>query len=122
MLEDTVFVNSGFRVGETYDELIDGASGKAYVSEEARSLASPVYYRDYGYVSRFRAPGGALVAVVAGARDTGLRGIAHLLAGDLPPQVATLAEGGESFEALFQVTGQQGADLSEQLIEARARR
>ena len=45
-----------------------------------RNLASPVSYRDYGLVERFRAPGGALVAIVAGARDTGLRGLAPHLA------------------------------------------
>jgi hypothetical protein len=121
LLEDTVFGGSGFQVGESYDELIDRQTGKAYVSEEARRLASPVFYRDYGYVARFRAPGGALVAVVSGARETSLRGVAPLLSGELPEAVGELAGEGP-FEALFQVTGQQGADFSERLIAARARR
>jgi hypothetical protein len=120
LLEDTVIRGSGYQVGESYDELIDRATGKVFVSEEARRLASPVFYRDYAYVARFRAPGGALVAVVAGARETGLRGVAPLLSGDLPDGIAELAEDG-AFEALFEVTGQQGADLSERLIAARAR-
>ena len=34
------------------DELIDRSAGRRYVSEEARRLASPVYYRDYGLVAR----------------------------------------------------------------------
>ena len=80
LLEDMTFDRSGFTLGESYDELIDRPSGKTYTSEEARRIASPVYYRDYGYVARFKTPGGALVAVVAGARDTGLRGISPIVA------------------------------------------
>jgi hypothetical protein len=120
MLEDTAFAGSAFRVGESYDELIDSKAAKSYVSEEARSLASPVSYRDYGYVARFRSPGGALVAIVAGARDTGLRGMAPLLSRSLPGSLGQLADEG-NFEALFQITGQQGADLSESLLVARPR-
>ena len=64
-----------------------------------------------------------LVAVVASARDTALRGIAPIIAGDdLPAELDDLARGDEGFEALFQVTGQQGADLSERLLVARERR
>ena len=123
LLEDTAFDQSGFRVGESYDELIDTVARRRYTSEEARSLASPAFYRDYGYLARFRAPGGSLVAVVAGARETALRGLAPIVAGaELPGPLGSLAEGDEGLEALFQVTGQQGADLSDRLIVARARR
>jgi hypothetical protein len=123
LLEDTTFTGSGFAVGESYDELLDRSTRRIYTSEEARRLASPVFYRDYGYLARFKAPGGTLVAVVAGARDTALRGIAPIVAdSDLPDQLEDLAEGDADFEALFQVTGQQGADLSERLLLARKRR
>jgi hypothetical protein len=122
LLEDTVFDGSGFAIGETYDELIDTVSRRSYISEEARRLASPAFYRDYGYIGRFRSPGGSLVAVVAGARETALRGVAPIMAGaQLPEELANLAGGERELEALFQVTGQQGADLSERLIVARAR-
>ncbi len=122
LLEDTTFDGSGFVVGETYDELIDTASRRSYTSEEARRLASAVFYRDYGYVARYRAPGGSLVAIVAGARETALRSLSPLVAGDdLPEEVGDLARGDGGFEALFQITGQQGADLSERLVLARPR-
>ena len=122
LLEDTTFARSGFAIGESYDELIDKAARRTYTSEEARRLASPVFYRDYGYVARFEAPGGSLVAVVAGARDTALRGLAPIVTNrELPEELADLAHDGQSLEALFQVTGQQGADLSERLLVARAR-
>jgi hypothetical protein len=123
LLEDVTFARSGFAVGESYDEVIDRAARRTYTSEEARSRTSPVVYRDYGYLARFEAPGGTLVAVVAGARDTALRGLAPISTeADLPDQLEDLAEDDGPFEALFQVTGQQGADLSERLLVARARR
>lgn len=121
MLEDTVFDRSNFLIGETYDQLIDAKAGKTYTSQEAERLPLPVDYRDYGYFARFEAPGGALVAVIAGTRDTGLRGIAPLLSGELDPQIARLARAGD-FEGIYQIVGQQGADLSKSLVAARARR
>jgi hypothetical protein len=121
LLEDVNFMDSGFTVGESYDELFDKKSGRTFTSEEARNLPSPAYYSDYGYIARFRSPSGALVAVVAGARDTGLRGIAPIVAGEtLPGELGKVAAAG-NFEALFQITGQQGADLSEKLLIARKR-
>lgn len=121
LLEDVNFMGSGFEIGESYDEIVDPRAGRTYTSEEARSLASPAFYRDYGYVARFRAPGGALVAVVAGARDTGLRGLVPIVsAASLPGELGKAARG-DGFEALFEITGQQGADLSEKLLVARAR-
>jgi hypothetical protein len=114
-------MNSGFDIGESYDELYDKESEKTFTSEEARSRVSPVYYRDYGYISRFHSPGGALVAIVAGARDTGLRGIAPIIAAPkLPSALGPSASRGD-FEAVYEITGQQGADLSEQLLTVRQR-
>lgn len=122
LIEDVNFMASGFAVGESYDELIDVKSGRRYVSGEARSLASGRYYRDYGYLARFREPGGALVAVVAAERDTGLRGLAPLaVSASLPERLGELAEGAAPFEALYEITGQQGADLDEKVVMARAR-
>jgi hypothetical protein len=122
MLEDAAFKNSGFEFGESYDELVDTQDGKSYVSEEARQLVTDAVYKDYGFVTRFRSAGGGLVAVVAGTRETGLRGIAPIVAGKLPPALDKVAQGGGPFVSLFEVTGQQGADLSEKLLQARARK
>lgn len=122
LLEDVTFTGSSIKVGETYDEFTDTVARQRYTSEEARRLASPVYYRDYAYVARFREPGGALVAVIAGNRDTALRGVAPIMAGTLPDEVGDLAASDEAMEGLFQVTGQQGADLSERLLAVRARK
>ena len=122
LLEETTFGSSDLSVGETYDELRDAVSGRRYSSGEALSRTSTEYYRDFGYIARFRRPGGTLVAVVAGARDTGLRGLAPLAVGELDARLEGVAAGDESFEAVFEFTGQQGADLSSRLDLARERR
>ncbi len=120
MIQDVAFTDSNYAVGESYDELVDMVSGRRFVSGEAFAMPTANYYQDYGYIARFRQPGGALVGVVAGERDTGLRGIAPVAAGKLPDSLAQSAKGG-SFEALYQITGQQGADLGEKLVEVRKR-
>lgn len=125
LLEDVTFDGSNYRVGTSYDELIEVNSGTTFHSEEAFSLASRRYYKDYGYLSVFDEPGGAKVVVVAGARDTGLRGMAALLSGtDLPSELAEVADGGgdRAFEAVVEIVGQQGTDLSHRLVAAKERR
>lgn len=123
LLEESTFAGSNYSVGMSYDEVIDRDSGRSYVSEEARRLAAPVFYKDYAYFARFDEPGGSHIAVVAGARETGLRAMATTVAGDLPPQMERLAGSppDRGFEALFEITGQQGANLSQRLVSARAR-
>lgn len=122
LLEDIVFADSSLRVGETYDEILDKRSEQRWISDEAMRIAAPVFYRDFAYVARFHATGGALVTVVASERVTGLRGIGPIVtARHLPDELASAADG-DGFEALVQFTGQQGADLSEQLVLVRARR
>ena len=121
LLEDITFAQGTLAVGESYDEIVDRQDNRIYVSDEARRLAAPVFYRDYAYLARYRAPGGALVTVVASERVTGLRGIAPIVAGADLPAALESAAGEEGFEALYQITGQQGADLSDRLILARPR-
>ena len=120
MLEDVNFMNSTFRIGESYDELRDKTNAKTYTSGEARTVATPAFYRDYGYIAQGVAPGGGVLIVLAGSRDTGLRGISLMTtADDLPDELEAAANA--PFEALVQVTGQKGADLSSRLLIARHR-
>lgn len=122
MLQDANFADSHYAIGETFDELVDMASGRHFTSGEALALATSRYYKDYGYIARFRHPGGALVAVVAGERDTALRGVAPLaVSGRLPERLMQLADGDKSFEAVYEITGQHGADLGEKLVDVRPR-
>lgn len=122
LLEEITFSGSSLRIGESYDEIVDRVSGQVWLSDEARRLASPAFYRDHAYIGRFTAPGGALVLVLASERVTGLRGVGAIVSrSGLPAPLAERAAGHGGFEALFQVTGQQGADLSDRLILARSR-
>jgi hypothetical protein len=121
LLEDETFSGSALNIGESYDEIVHAAVSKTYVSEEARRVTSPVRYRDYAFVSRYRTLTGALVVVVAGARDTGLRGIAPLAAAAALPPDLEMAAAAEGFEALYEVTGQEGADLSRRNLLVRQR-
>lgn len=121
LLEEITFAGSTLRIGESYDQIIDRETGQSWTSDEARRLASPAFYRDYAYVARLRAPGGALVMVVASERITGLRGVGAIVAAQDIPRDLSGPAAAPAFEALFQVTGQQGADLSDRLILARAR-
>lgn len=121
LLEDAAFQDSGMTLGDSYDELRDGPSGRRFVSEEARSLASPTFYRDYGLLTRFAGPGGAEVVVLAGTRETGLRALSSIAAAPDPLPDLDDAADAPSFIALIEVTGQQGADLSERLVFARPR-
>nr|WP_237392344.1 helix-turn-helix domain-containing protein [Aurantiacibacter rhizosphaerae] len=122
LLEEQIFAGSSLRMGESYDEIVDRESGQIWTSEEARTLASPAFYRDYAYLTRFTASTGAQVVVIASQRETGLRGISQIVvSGELPAEMDQ-ALGGKGFEALVQVTGQQGADLDDRTILARQRR
>lgn len=122
LLEDQVFADSTLRVGESYDELVDRESGQVWTSDEARSLASPAFYRDYAYLTAFTASTGAQVVVIASQRETGLRGISPLAISDALPDAIAEVAGSPPFDALVQVTGQQGADLDDRVILARERR
>jgi len=124
LLEDVNFRNSNVTIGETYDELVHLPTNGRFVSSEARSLPLPGYYTDYGYFSVFREPGGGLVAIIAGERDTALKAIAPVVTRKNPPPLLdrqARASDDPSYEALFEVTGQQGADFGERLLIAEPR-
>jgi hypothetical protein len=121
LLEEQVFAGSSLRMGESYDEIVDRASGETWTSSEARTLPSPVIYTDYAYVSAFTATTGAQVLVIASERETGLRGVSPLMVSPQLPDALDEAAEGEGFEALLQVTGQQGADLDHRVVLARTR-
>ena len=124
LIEQVTFSGSSFRVGDNYDELVEIESETTYRSEEGYSLATPRYYRDYGYFSVFREPGGATVMVIAGARDTGLRGMSSLVSSqEFAEEVDAfpVATSGKHFEAVVEIVGQQGTDLKHRIVAARNR-
>jgi hypothetical protein len=122
VLRDAVFVGSRFRVGDTYDELFDGKTGKAYASQEGGPAKGEKSHRDYGYVTAFRGPQGNRILVIAGARDTGLMQTAEALANPAALRALAKAAGkGDSFEALYEAQGLQRSSLSGHLVVASPR-
>jgi hypothetical protein len=116
-LRDPVFAQSKFRFGESFDEIIDGTSGKHYVSEAFLAAPSDTMYRDYGFFSTFRGPTGNRIAILSGSRDTAVMGVAEKLT-----QVASLKKlqekltKAEDFEALFEVKGQKHVNLETHVL------
>lgn len=117
LLRDTVFGASRFRVGETYDELIDQKTGKHYLSQEGGPDQPGETRRDYGYFSSFTGPEGNRVVVVAGARDVGVMQTAEAVASREGLAALKKALGGSrAFEALYEVQGVGRVNLRGALV------
>ena len=116
-LRDPVFSQSRFAFGESYDQIVDRKTGKMYTSEAFLAAPSDQMYRDYGFFSTFKGPGGNRIAILSGSRDTAVMGVAEALT-----QVDRLAKlekkTGEAkdFEALFEVKGQKHVNLEAQVL------
>jgi hypothetical protein len=119
ILRDVAFSGSQFRIGASYDELIDRHSRKLFVSEAGTALDGRTRYRDYGYFSTFEGPNGNRIVILAGTRDVAMMhtadSLSHL-AGvqQLERQVHTTSD----FEALYAVDALNGTDLDGRLIFA----
>jgi hypothetical protein len=119
VLRDPAFAGSRFRVGETYDELIDTRTGKTYESQEGGPAEGQSSQRDFGYVSAFRGPQGGRILVIAGARDIGLAEAAEAATHAPALKQALKAAGGaDAFEALFEAEGMRRANLGGRLLIA----
>jgi hypothetical protein len=117
MLRDPVFAASRFRVGETYDELIDTRTGRRYQSQEGGPDQSQASQRDLGYVAALPGPSGNRIVILAGARDMGLMQTAEALTD--PAALRALAKavkGATAFEALYDVDGMRRANFGGRLL------
>jgi hypothetical protein len=116
MLHDLVFAGSRFSVGDSYDELIDRANGRHYISQAAVPLGEQKYH-DYGYFATFAGPTGNQIIVISGTRDEAVMHTAEAVT-----QPATLREltasahGAQSFEALYDVYGMDRMNLGGKLL------
>jgi hypothetical protein len=117
MLRDPVFAGSRFRVGETYDELVDTRTGVHYESQEGGPVEGPASQRDFGYFAAFRGPDGARIVILAGARDMGLMQTAEAMTNPKVLQaIARDARRADAFEALYEVEGMQRANFGGRLV------
>lgn len=115
-LEDLLLPRSGFRFGRSYDELIDRASGRHYVSGNGIPQEMTGQYNQLAYLASFRGPAGNRIVIVAGCRDEGLKLLANTLTGERGLEELANAlqaqegrAGEQEFEALYQYNATGGS-------------
>ena len=119
LLRDPVFAGSRFRVGDTYDELIDTQGGHRYASQEGGPVQGQASQRDLGYFAAFRGPDGNRIVILAGARDVGLMQTAEAVTHPATLNALLNAAGRrDAFEGLFEAEGLRRANLGGRLLVA----
>ena len=116
-LRDPLFAASRLRIGGSYDELIDQASGRRFVSDWANRAGGMPSHRDYGYVASLPGPNRNHIVVIAGTRDPGLMQAARSAID--PAVLAALdraAGDGQGVEGLFAVESMGNANLGGKLV------
>jgi hypothetical protein len=117
LLRDPVFAGSRFRVGETYDELIDTKTGRHFESQEGGPAEGQASQRDLGYFAAFRGPNGNRIVILAGARDMGLMQTAEAVTNrETLKGLLKAAGGAEAYEGLFEAEGMRRANLGGRLV------
>jgi hypothetical protein len=117
LLRDPVFAGSRFRVGETYDQLIDSKTGRVFESQEGGPAEGQASQRDLGYFAAFRGPSGNRIVILAGARDMGLMQTAEAVTNrQALKNLLKAANGADAYEGLFEAEGMRRANLGGRLL------
>jgi hypothetical protein len=117
MLSDLVFSGSRFDVGESFDVLIDRASGKRYISQAAMPVPGEQTYHDYGYFATFAGPSGNQIMIIAGTRDVAVMHTAESITHqDTLQQLSARSGNARSFDALYDVFAMDGTNLNGTLV------
>jgi len=124
ILERLVFSGSRFTIGGSYDELVDSKTKHLYISQTAsqniglpQSTGKEPAYRDYGFFSSFRGPGGNLIVVISGTRDEGVRQTAETFTNpEKLEELGAQADAALPFEALLEVSALDGVNLSGKVL------
>lgn len=117
LLKDTVFQGSRFRVGETFDEIIDVTNQKRYLSQEGGPEFDGETRKDYGYFATFEGLEGNRFMIIAGTRDVAVMNTAEAVT-SREGLAAIKAKAGKDtgFEALYEVQGVNRVNLRGALI------
>jgi hypothetical protein len=124
IMQQMVFAGSRFKFGDSYDELLDTSTRHLYVSQTAsqnkgapQSSGKESSYRDYGFFSTFRGPGGNIILVIAGTRDEGVRQTSEALTNpEKLQELGRQVDAAQPFEALLEVTALDGVNLSGKVL------
>jgi hypothetical protein len=119
ILRDIAFAGSQFRIGDTYDELINRKTNQIYVSQASVSINDNTRYRDYGYFATFAGPNNNRIVILAGTRDVALMHTAEAVSHkDSLVALVNKADSEENFEALYAVDAIDRMNLDGQLLLA----
>ncbi|HET9161491.1 MAG TPA: helix-turn-helix domain-containing protein [Caulobacteraceae bacterium] len=117
LLRDTVLDGSRFRIGETFDELIDVSTGKHYLSQEGGPEFDQSVKRDYGYFASFEGQEGNRFMIIAGTRDVAVMNTAEAIASrEGLKDLSQMSRKDKSFEALYEVMGVNRVNLRGKLL------
>lgn len=120
LLRDPVFEASGFTVGSSYDELVDRATGKHYISDWDAVTNNRTPRRDYAYLASFPGPAGNRILVIAGTRDPAVMQAAEVAADKAQLDLIAKKAGNDTaFEALYEVRTLGALNLGSSLVLAR---
>jgi hypothetical protein len=119
ILSDITFTGSQFKIGDTYDELIDRKTNRVYVSQSSISINDNTRYRDYGYFATFSGPNGNRIVILAGTRDVAMTHTAEAVSRNesLTKLIGT-AGVTQNFEALYAVDAIDRMNLDGKLLQA----
>ncbi|MES2258060.1 MAG: helix-turn-helix domain-containing protein [Pseudomonadota bacterium] len=119
ILREPVFAASRFRIGETFDELIDAGGQRRYVSQQGGPDNTAGKSRDYGYFSTFEGPDGNRIVIVSGMRDIGVMQTAEATANRATLETLLRKAGPTAaFEALYEVDGIKRLNIGGNLLLA----
>jgi hypothetical protein len=108
MLGDLVFAGSRFSIGDTFDELVDRATDKRYISQAALPPRND---------ATFAGPSGNQIVVIAGTRDLALMQTAEVLTtGKSLSALSKSVADAPEFEALYEVYGMDRLNLDGKLL------
>lgn len=121
LIRNPLFQMSGFKIGSTYNELIDKASGRRFLADGAIPTSGQVPRKEYGYIALIPGPAGKHILIISGTGDAATAQMADL-AGDkakLSELSRRLGGGQDAFEALYQVRTMYSQNYSSDLLIAR---
>ena len=121
-LQAPLFRASGFKIGDTFDELIDKASGRRFKSDWGSVADGKVPQRDYGYIASFPGPSGNRILIIAGTRDPAVKQMAEVAADHQQLDMIDAKSGSGAFEALFEVRTLGNLNLGSSMVIVRPMR
>jgi hypothetical protein len=118
-LQDPLFNASGFKIGSSFDELVDKASGRRFNSDSGSESNAKTPQRNYGYIASLPGPADNRILIIAGTRDPAVAQMAEVAADQKQMDMIDAKSGGGAFEALFEVRTLGNLSLGSKLVLVR---